>query len=91
MTMFIAKLIKDCMTGPDGLTFDPARVVGYPMSIAGFCVFFYASIKSVLATHAFDYVAFGTGFAAMMGGLLLVAGSVAAKNHTEPKDSPPKE
>ena len=84
----LKKLLKDCFTGPSGHTYDPARVFGYPCAIAGVWVFLFASVHEVLTKDTFDYVAFSTGFAAMMGGLLLIAGSVAAKNFTEPKEKP---
>ncbi|MFA7347275.1 MAG: hypothetical protein WCZ86_05905 [Desulfurivibrionaceae bacterium] len=77
------KLIKDCCTGIDGTTYDPARVVGYGSAFALVTTFSFA-----MAIHAingqFDAQASGIGAAALLGGVAAVAGGVALKSKTEP-------
>lgn len=77
-------MIKQMMTGPDGVTFDPARVIGYGTAVAGVGVFLFNSIWQVMHTHAFDPQTYGAGFAAVCGGVMMVGVGVAVKAHTEP-------
>lgn len=77
-------MIKMMMTGPDGATFDPARVIGYGTAVAGVAVFLFNSVWAVAHSHAFDPQAYGTGFAAMCVGIAAVGVGVAVKAHTEP-------
>lgn len=77
-------LIKMMMTGPDGETFDPARVIGYGTAVAGVAVFLVNSVVSVIHTHAFDPAAYGTGFAAVCAGVMAIGIGVGAKAHAEP-------
>lgn len=78
-------LFKMMMTGADGVTFDPARVIGYGTVIAGVAVFLFDSVWSVLQTHAFDPQAYGLGFTGVCGGIMAVGIGVGAKAHAEPK------
>jgi drug/metabolite transporter (DMT)-like permease len=78
-------MIKMMCTGPDGETFDPARVIGYGTAVAGVVVFLFNSIWQVMHTHAFDPQNYGAGFAAVCGGVMMVGIGVAAKAHTEPQ------
>lgn len=78
-------MIKMMMTGPDGATFDPARVIGYGTAVAGVAVFLFNSVWAVAHTHAFDPQAYGMGFGAVCAGIALVGVGVAAKAHTEPQ------
>lgn len=78
-------MLKQMFTGPDGITFDPARVIGYGTAIAGVGVFLFNSIWQVMHTHAFDPQTYGAGFAAVCGGVMMVGIGVAAKAHTEPQ------
>jgi hypothetical protein len=77
-------LVKHCLTGKDGETYDPARVVGYPAALAGVTVFLFNSVYVVVHTKAFDPQAFGLGFGGVMAGVAAVAGGVAWKSKTEP-------
>lgn len=77
-------MIKQMMTGADGVTFDPARVIGYGTAVAGVGVFLFNSVLSVVHTHAFDPQAYGAGFAAVCVGIAAVGVGVAVKAHTEP-------
>lgn len=81
-------MIKMMMTGPDGETFDPARVIGYGTAVAGVGVFLYNSVAAVVHTHTFDPQAYGAGFAALCGGVMMIGMGVGAKGHTEPPAAP---
>ncbi len=78
-------MIKMMMTGPDGVTFDPARVIGYGTAVSGVAVFLFNSIYQVIHTRAFDPQAYGAGFAAVCVGIAAVGVGVAVKAHTEPQ------
>jgi hypothetical protein len=67
----------DLITGKDNATLDLGRILWAKGSV----VFTGLSIYHVIHTHTFDYIAFGTGFAAIMtaGGAALMF-----KKDTEP-------
>jgi predicted MFS family arabinose efflux permease len=73
----LKKVIKDTSTGIDGKTFCASRVWGH---IGGFSYLGF-SAYNVYTTHDFNYIAFATGFAAIVGS---VAGAIWAKKDTEP-------
>lgn len=77
-------MMKMMFTGADGQTFDAARVIGYGTAVFGAGVFFYNSIASVVHTHTFDPQAYGNGFAALCGGVMMIGIGVGAKAHAEP-------
>ena len=88
----IKKVIHDCATGPDGVTYNPVRVIGYSSCVTSVLVYLYAGL---VALHAqkFPWSEFATGFCLLMGGLLAVGGAEAIKeiSKTEPPLSdPPK-
>lgn len=77
MLKTIATIAKHCLTGPDGVTYDPARVY-----LAGAVAVFLGGACVVIAkTHALDFQAFGIGFGALLAGGGL---GIAAKSKTEP-------
>lgn len=78
-------MIKQMLTGPDGCTLDPARVVGYLTAIAGVAVFLFNSVWAVTHGEKFDLQAYGMGFAAVCGGIMAIGIGVGVKAHTEPK------
>lgn len=78
-------MIKMMMTGPDGETFDPARVIGYGSALAGVGVFLFNSVWSVTHAGAFDAASYGAGFGAVCAGIMAVGAGVGLKAHTEPK------
>lgn len=78
-------MIKMMATGPDGETFDPARVIGYGAAVAGVVVFLFNSVWAVVHSHAFDPQAYGVGFGAVCAGIMAVGIGVSAKAGTEPK------
>ena len=82
----LQRMIKDCLTGIDGKTYDPARVVGYGASALGVATFLFNSVSSVIHTHTFDAQGFGIGFGALMGGISAVGAGVRWKSGTEPTD-----
>lgn len=77
-------MIKQLFTGPDGVTFDAARVIGYGTAIGGAGVFLVNSVWSVVHTHVFDAQAFGAGFGLVCAGIMAVGVGVGAKAHAEP-------
>ena len=81
---WIRKLCSDSFTGIDGKTFDPLKIVGYPSCVLAVLIYFANSLYLSFSKGAFDYVAFGGGFAALMGALLAVGAGVAVKSKTEP-------
>ena len=78
-------VIKMMATGPDGETFDPARVIGYGSAVAGVGVFLFNSVWSVTHAGTFDPQGYGVGFGAVCAGIMAVGIGVNAKSSTEPK------
>lgn len=75
----LKQLIKDCLTGIDGKTYDPSRIYGAMavLTFLGLAIF-----SVLLKNQTFDPQSFGLGF----GGLLLGFGlGVSTKADTEPK------
>lgn len=85
MLDLIKKVIHDGLTGIDGITYDPLKVIGYPSAMMAISVYLLAGITALCKNGALDYVAYGTGFTAISGGLLAIAAGVAVKSHTEPQ------
>ena len=83
----LRKVIKDSLTGIDGVTYDGAKVVGYPAWILAILVYIGSALKDVgfHASAALDYQGFATGISILCGGLMLIAAGVAVKHMTEPK------
>ncbi len=91
MLDLIKKILHDCSTGIDGVTYNPVRLIGYSSCIGAVTMFFANSIWMAFTKSTFDYVGFGTGFALIMGALLAVGAAEAVKTKTEPPASdPPK-
>lgn len=77
MAINLSNVIKDCLTGIDGVTYDPARIGG----CAGTAVFLLLAVVDFYFNRKFNMEAFGMGFGAVMVG----AGfSVKLKASTEP-------
>ena len=75
--MGIATIIKDCLTGIDGVTYDPSRVY-----LAGAVVVFFAgAVASIWHSKSLDFQAFGIGFGALLAGGGL---GISLKAKTEP-------
>ena len=70
-------VLKDISTGKDGETYDCVRVYGG----LAILVFLSLSIADFVVTLEFNYMAFGTGFAAIIGSM---GGALWAKQGTEP-------
>ncbi len=77
-------ILKHMLTGIDGETFDPARVIGYGAATAGVAAFLFNSVWSVIHSNTFDAQAYGLGFAGVCAGVAAVGVGVAAKAKTEP-------
>jgi len=78
-------ILKHMLTGIDGETFDPARVIGYGAATAGVGVFLFNSVWMTLHAHAFDPQAYGLGFAGVCTGIMAVGVGVGVKAKTEPQ------
>lgn len=77
--MSIKNIVKDWFTGPDGVTYDPARALW----ILGMCVFLCFAGWEVYKTQKFDMVNFGLAY----GGLLAAgAAGIKIKETSEPKE-----
>ena len=77
----IKKFIKDCLTGPDGESYDPARI----SVIATMAVFHFNSVFNLVHGHVpFDPQAYGIGAGAIMA---LGAWGIHIKSGSEPGPS----
>lgn len=73
-----AKILKDCLTGIDGVTYDPARIYG----MIAVLVFFVLAVVAVVGNNQpWDAQAYGIGFGALLAGFGL---GVNLKKSTEP-------
>lgn len=79
----LKKLVKDCLTENNGTSYCMFRVCGAALVAMGLPAFVSAAVVSIVKTHTLDYVAFGTGFAAMMGSLGILATGVAIKQRSD--------
>jgi hypothetical protein len=79
----LVKLIKDCLTENDGVSYCPFRVAGAALATSGIPAFVGGAIVDIYKHGTLDYVTFGTGFGAMMAGLAALAGGVAFKAKTD--------
>jgi len=78
----IKRVLKDCTTENNGSSYCPFRVTGLALASGGIPTFVGAGALAAWHGH-FDFVAFGTGFAAMLGGLGVLAGGIALKARTD--------
>lgn len=81
----IKKVIHDGLTGIDGITYDPLKVIGYPSAMLAISVYLAGAVVALVKNGALDYLAYASGFTALMGGLMVIAAGVAVKSHTEPQ------
>ncbi len=79
---FMKKIVKDCFTGPDGVTYDPARTLW----IIGIVAFLAFTGHEVYANGKFSMTDFGLAYAGL---LAAGAAGVKVKESTEP--APPKQ
>jgi formate hydrogenlyase subunit 3/multisubunit Na+/H+ antiporter MnhD subunit len=79
----LKKLVHDCLTENDGASYCPFRVSGAALSMAGIPTFIGCAIAELVRTGHFDAMSYGGAFAAMMGGIGVLAGGVAIKARTD--------
>lgn len=79
--MLISKILKDSITGIDGVTFDPARIYGL---LAVLIFFVLAVVAVIVKNQPWDAQAYGIGFGALLAGFGL---GVGLKSKTEPEQS----
>lgn len=85
MIPLLKQVIHDCLTGKDGVTYDPARVAGYTGGFVTLGTFLVNASYVTFTTHHFDMQGFGVGGAAILTGIAAVAFGVRAKAATEPE------
>ncbi len=90
MWQLFKTIIHDGVTCLDGKTYDSLKVIGYPSAILAISVYLAGAIVSLIKNGSLDYVTYGTGFTALMGGLLAIAAGVAVKSKTEPQSDDTK-
>ena len=78
------KAVVHSMTGIDGKTVDPARLIGYGSCVTGL-VTHTAGAVVMLAKGTFDLMIYSTSFAALSTALVAAALGVRAKGDSEPK------
>ena len=71
------KIIKDILTGVDGVTYDNVRVYMF----LGVLTYLGCTVYHLWDDNAFDFIAFGTGLAAMLAG---GGAGIGFKAKTEP-------
>lgn len=79
----IKRVVKDCVTENNGTSYCPFRVSGFGFAAGGCPTFLACALWTTFKTGHCDYMAFGAGFASMMGGLALLAAGVAMKARTD--------
>lgn len=74
------KLLRDLLTGPDGVTWAIGRVASVPTLLSGLSLPFVALAQG----QTLDFSALGVFYGGVAGG---VAALIGLTNHTEPKDA----
>lgn len=77
------KVIKDCATGPNGLDYDPARVIGYGIVALGGVQFLILTAWTTIESGTFDGVQFSLGLTGVSGAIAAAAAGVWIKKSTE--------
>lgn len=75
--MWLQKLLKDCTTGIDGVTFDPWRIAA-AVSLATLAA---NATYATVISHTFNALDFGGGCAAILAG---AGWGIRQKKETEP-------
>jgi hypothetical protein len=72
-----SRLIKDISTGVDGVSYDVGRI----LLIVGAVAFIGLSIYAVIVSGTFDFMNYGVGYGAILGG---GGAGIGMKAKTEP-------
>jgi hypothetical protein len=81
------RVVSDMSTSQNG-DYDPARVVGYGVSVLGALVFLALTVYVTVLTKAFDASAFAIGLLGISTTVAAAAGGVFIKRSTEVPLSP---
>jgi hypothetical protein len=79
----LRKVLKDCNTEQDGVTWCPFRIAGNGMTAAGIPTFIFLAIWSAMHGQPIDLKDFAIAFGGMMTGISVLAGTVAFKTRSE--------
>jgi hypothetical protein len=83
MSLF-RKVVNDVCTGIDGVSVDPARLIGYGFVLVAANVWLGATVYEIWKTGHFDGTNFAISLAGVATALMAAAGGVAFKSSTEP-------
>jgi hypothetical protein len=84
----LKKLLHDCLTENDEVTYCPFRVGGFVLSGSAVPTFIGGAIWDICKTGHFDAMTFAGAFSTMMGGLTVLAAGVAIKARTDAPSLP---
>jgi hypothetical protein len=87
MWQTLKKLVHDCLTENDGISYCPVRLFGCGLAMGGIPTYLIGGIVAIHTGH-FEFQAFSIGFATMMGGLGALGLGVAAKAFTDNRGMP---
>ena len=76
------RVLRDSFTTPNG-DFEPARIVGYGVTILGALVFFFCTVYMVVKTQAFDAAQYAIGLGGVAATLAAAAAGVYIKKSDE--------
>lgn len=82
--MAILQIMKDCFTGKDNETYDPARVFGYGVVVLGAIEYLALSAYQVLHTGVFNVTDYTVGLTGVAGAMAAAAAGVLIKHKAEP-------
>jgi hypothetical protein len=79
----LKKILKDCMTEQDGVTWCPFRIAGCGTTATSIPTFIWLAVWSALHGQPVDLKDFAIAFGGMMTGISVLAGTVAFKIKSE--------
>ena len=88
LILTLKKVVKDCCTENDGVSFCPFRLMGFITASVGIPIFFGGTIWYSALSKTFDCFHFAQAFTTFMGGIALLATAVAIKAVTDTDNAP---